>query len=215
MVARNRLVLSGSLGVIEAWSVSMHFAGEGGDIIEDAAGLNNWCAGVATVLDGLITNALGNFLSTAGTITQVDAYAYGATGPAIAVGQSPVVDVNGGASAQLPYQTCSVFTLRTGLAGASFRGRSYWPAIGAEVGSNGEFQGDTTPGQTASRFAGLLEGIADAALFTAPFRPVVYSPTRDLVTPVTSVEWDTVPDIQRRRADAITGTRTASPYPPA
>nr|CRY96754.1 hypothetical protein [uncultured prokaryote] len=214
MVARNRFVINGGLGVgTERWSVSLHFAGGDAGPVSGGPSLNAWCEVVAAGIDAQIQNVLGNYLSSVGTIDRLDAYEYGASGPALAAGSAPVVDCEGLVTASKPYQTCSVFTLRTGLAGASYRGRAYWPAIGSVINANGLFQSESTAGSTAARFSELLEFIAAASGSDPAFGPVVYSATRNLVTPVTSVEWDTVPDIQRRRADALIGVRTASPYP--
>lgn len=215
MVARNRVVLSGTLAVTETWSTSFHFTTPTGGVVSGSTSLQGWATDIAAGIQEAMGGNVLNFLSGEGRITQVDCYQYGATGPAVAVGSAQATAIAGSGSAKLPFQTCCVFTLRAAVAGASFRGRNYWPAIGATMTTTGLFALGSETIPTPQRFSELLAFIAGAAGEGIELEPVIYSPTRDLVTPVTSIEVDTVPDIQRRRADALVGARTNAPYPPS
>lgn len=210
MAARNRVVLSGTLGTSEVWSTGIHFMGNAGagDLVVGAQDLQSWAQEIAAVLPTLVTGGIENALSNSGALTRVDTYAYGQTGPATAVGSAPVSGVVGGSSSLAPFQTSMVFSLRSDFAGSSYRGRCYWPAVGADI-SGGLFSGSGLANYPQA-FVQMLNGIAEAAndvITVGDVKPAIYSPTRDDISVCTRVEWDTVPDIQRRRADALTGVR--------
>lgn len=214
MVARNRLILKGSMGTVETWSTGFHFAATNGAVIEDQALLQDWADNVATAIPTIVDGVLDNFISTIGTIDEVVAQWFPTSGGVGLQATAPVVDFTGGAAMRQVYQACMVFSMRTGLPGASFRGRNYWPAVGATVAFTGKFETgdvDVAPG----RMVTLLEGIVDAGIGAASLVPMVYSPTRDLLTLVSSVQVGDVPDTQRRRRDALIEDYVSAPYPSA
>lgn len=207
MVARNRVTLNGTMGNSETWSISLHYATPEGAVLAGPQSLNDWADAITADWFDLTNNQLGTFMSNQGRLTRVDTYQYGATGPAVAVGSSSLAQPSYSGEVRLPWQTCVVMSLKTALAGASFRGRAYWPAPGGTMQSDGTFLGFDSATAPGPRFAQLLEFIGAAAGESVGLVPHVYSPTRNLITPVIAVETDTVPDTQRRRADAIVGIR--------
>ncbi len=207
MVARNRVTLNGTMGNSETWSVSLHYATPEGSVLAGPTSLTEWAEAITADFFDLTNNQLGTFMSNQGRLTRVDTYQYGASGPAVAVGSSSVSNPSYSGEVRLPWQTCIVMSLKTAVAGASFRGRAYWPAPGGTMQSDGTFQGLESTTSVGVRFAQLLEFIGAAAGESVGLVPVVYSPTRNLITPVIAVEYDSVPDTQRRRADAVQGIR--------
>jgi hypothetical protein len=102
------------------------------------------------------------------------------------------------AGAILPPQIALVLTLRTALAGASFRGRVYLPGW-TEDSNNTSGACDSAPGGNARDFVIAIA----SALTAAGLQMAVLSRSRLVGTPITSVvlrdfAWDTV----RKRATA-------------
>lgn len=205
MVARNRLVISGYLGSpqVERWSVSVHYALAGGGAILDPVGLQTWATRAAGVLDAGETpyNDLAGLLSTVGGADRVDIYGYGPTGPAIATANASCA-FSGGGTLRAPFDTAVAFSLNTDRAGRSYRGRIFWPGLGVLVGTNGRWNATF---DHAVDMANLLQALGNTdGTVTAQLQ--VYSPTRNEVTPVTSVRVGNVTDSQRRRRESLTET---------
>lgn len=202
MVARNRMVLSGPLGSpeVDNWSITLHWTLDGGGAVTNQTDLQSWADNAAAVLDGLETNqaTLANLLSTVSEVERVDLYAYGDSGPAVAQASASCSGAGLGAI-EAPFQVAAVMSLLTGRPGASYRGRAYWPAMGATMGSGGTF---SEAAGAATDFAELITELGDID-GTSTAICVVYSPTLDVVTPVTSVRVGNVLDTQRRRRDRV------------
>lgn len=204
MVARMRTIISGKLGVggPEDWSVSLYWTLLGGGATDDVGELQ----GLAdNVYDAFATNTiLMSWLGTGSTLSTVEAYSYGATGPAEIAATATGV-IGGTGTIALPPQCTAVISLLTGQPGQSFRGRAYWPNLTKTVDSS------LTLG--SSPITALVTNFRDAVndvsigLF-APVELVVYSPTLDRVTPVTNVRAGSVCDTQRRRRDRLSEVYT-------
>nr|CRY97218.1 hypothetical protein [uncultured prokaryote] len=114
-----------------------------------------------------------------------------------------------------PLQQALVVTTETDRSGSSYRGRFYLPATGI-VPTNGHLLSATALGQVATGGLQTIVNFMDA-LRASPAgdgsRAVVYSPTKGLVTPITSMSIDNKFDVQRRRAMSQVGTRTTYPGP--
>lgn len=204
MVSRTRVTLNGTLGAAneESWSCGFHFtAAEVMDPTEAAAAANEIRNRLGTAWSAAAPN-LRSLMSTRGTLRDVSVYSYANTGPAVSSANAalgtPIVGVN---SATAPPQCAVVYSLLTGFAGASRRGRIYWPALAPAI--DGSFK------STLARGSGLdvintAILIQDALETFAPGAWGVYSPKLDVVTPVTSVRAGDVIDTQRRRRDALT-----------
>lgn len=202
MVARNRIVLSGRQGVgtSEEFSMTLHYAAGDGAVVSGVPALQTWATGIAAYLDTAETalTPLVQALGEAGTLNRVDVYEFGATGPAVAQAAGTFT-FSGTGTTRSPFSTALVFSLNTAFAGRSFRGRCYWPAAGISVASSGRF---SLVANTLTSFRTLLQAITTAS--PDPLvKPVVYSPTRNQVTPVTSLRMGDMPDTQRRRDEGI------------
>lgn len=215
MVARNRLTISGRLGNVEDWSTTMNFATAEGTVLAGSETLTEWCEAIALGLEGALGGALLTMLSTVGDVRTITAYQYGESGPAIAVGEALVTDLSGSGTLKCPFQTSIVIGGRASQIGARYRSRNYWPAIGGTVSTVGKFSTITGATGVAQRWAETMEFIGGALGGGISLLPHIYSPTYDLLTPVSSYVVDDVPDIQRRRVDALVGTQEQVPFPPA
>lgn len=202
MVARNRIVLTGRGGasVNEPWSVGLHFALADGGAVSGQPALQAWATGIATVLDGGETDytSLTAMMSEAMSLTGVQVYEFGDSGPAVAQGIA-TYNWSGVGTIRGPLSTCCVIRHDTTVVGRSFRGRTYWPAAGTTITTGGKLALLTG---VATEFAELLNDIAAASPDPLTV-PVVYSPTRDLLTPVSTVRAGDAPDTQRRRDDGL------------
>jgi hypothetical protein len=218
MVARNRLVLSGTIADgNEVWSIGFNFAIPDVGSATAPQDVQDWAQAAALEASSwFATGVLSEMLSTAGTFDKVECYGYGPTGPALAIGEAILTAPEVGSGAvNCPSYVSAVASLRTGLFGARYRGRVYLPAMGVAIGANGQYAGTTTGPNISTAVSGLIQDLAAAAPGALAAFPVVYSPTGDLVTAVTSVLVGSVPDVQRRRKDDIQEVYASAPYPPA
>lgn len=212
MVARNRLVITGTLGsgAPESWSCGMYFEAGSGPLLDDPNDLTLWLEEVEATLAAMpTTHPLREWLSNAGSITRLDAYYYPAAGPALSQAQlavSPVV--SGTTTINAPPQCARVLTLLTPLAGRRYRGRIYWPSLGNTMSTN--LKADATQGD-ADAIATVLAGFQAVGSETDRLKLGVYSAAADVVTAVTAVRIDDVIDTQRRRTDALTPTQFSAP----
>lgn len=216
MVARNKIVVSGSLfGGAEEWSTGWVFADPeppGASIITPSL-LSEWADDVMAIFaDGSAeSSTLLNLLSSEGTIDEVRAYYYPPTGPAQGVGLSTAEPIEGTGSPLHPPQLALVFSLLTGLAGRSYRGRSYWPALTAGVTTTGMLSLSTVQGY-ATAMSATLSKIEDAAFPTGNPTLGVYSAALDQVTAVTTISVGTAFDTQRRRREGLSESYASAPY---
>ena len=215
MVARNRVILSGSIGVGEVWSTGITYAGPGGETDETQVGLQSWADTIAAGLNVALTGTrIDAVLGIANELDLVTVQYYAATGGVAKQAIAAVTDVAGGATANKPLTTSIVYSLRTALPGASFRGRNYWPAPAASIGQSGFLVTPDLPQDHADEWALLLEFLGESSALTPTPVPHVYSPTLNLVTPVTTIQVGDVPDTQRRRRDGLQETYASSVFPP-
>lgn len=216
MAIFNRLILSGAMPGGERWATQFTYApAEGGDLPSTATQLATWADVAAQYFEGppVGISVLSVMLSSGGTI---EAIRTEHRNPAlVAVGQSAVSPAFAGTGAPTrPNYTAMCLTLTTPLAGASYRGRNYWPALAAPaITVDGLFDGADTL-NAIEEFAGLAVELSPSAA-NPPALLAVYSPLLDTVTPVTAVSADNVPDTMRSRKDSQVGTRQAVTYPPA
>lgn len=124
------------------------------------------------------------------------------TGKVIATAFGSATWVGTASGNPLPAQCSAVVTLRTALAGASFRGRMYTPPISqASIGSNGLI--------ITANVTTLVNAYGNAfvALAADGGQSGVWSNTKKTFTELTQVEVDSVIDTQRRRARKQVGSR--------
>lgn len=216
MVARNRVVISGQIDAggaagTDEWSVGFHY-GAPGTVVEGQQALTDWANSIGNLLTETLNYVtLKTALTTRGSIRSVACYQYGASGPAVGVGAADFT-VIGTSAANKPAQCAVVATLNTGLAGRSYRGRAYWPMLGYAFLNSTLVLEQSTCSAIATAMAQLLTDIGQAAGDPQPALGV-YSATRDVMTPVTSISVGNVIDTQRRRRSELVETKQSSTYP--
>lgn len=211
MVARNKMVISGTLGLpaVEAWSVGFNWQVVGGGAITSQAGLDEWVARAADALTTLPASPLTAYLSSAGRITDVDIYAYSGPGPAVASATAGVTFAGTASPTSVPQAAVGI-SLRSSTPGASYRGRFYWPALGGGVGNS------LTLGLIPDWPEAVADLMSELSLPTdvgVGMQLCVYSPKLEVMTPVNRIEVGNVIDTQRRRRDNIRETYYSVPYP--
>lgn len=121
----------------------------------------------------------------------------------------------GTGAAPHPYQTSAVLSLRTPLAGASGRGRLYWPATGLAIDTTtlrmGSSQHLALPAAAKTYLSGIQAAI-DVTLDGVSL--VVWSRKGTGSTQnVNSIQAGNIFDTQRRRRDQLIETYAADVYP--
>jgi hypothetical protein len=201
-----RIVMDGALGAgdQEAWSTKID-CDVSLDIEEiTSVQLNDIANAVMTRFSGLAsTNELKTLLSSSGALLRVRTYSMiGTPSSALRGGASTAARVPGAGTLNKTPQTAVVFSLLSGLSGGSFRGRMYWPALQAGVGTNLRQSSQATQAQAMATFlTGVVtdvEGVLNTGASIA-----IYSPTRNLLTAVSTVQVGDVLDTQRRRRDNL------------
>lgn len=207
MGIHNKIILAGSIGTEERWSVNLSYGTEAGSgALSSQESLQTW----ANAVDALMVSSpfltstapLWECLSGSAVLQTVTAQYIGVSDTVEAQAVADISKVGTGGLSKT-YPTAVVCSLSTGLPGASKRGRFYWPALGCTIGNNGRLQSVTHPELLAVGFKALLNGIATAAGAESAIVPVVYSPTLGTYQRVISVRVGDVPDAQRRRRDKM------------
>jgi hypothetical protein len=124
------------------------------------------------------------------------------TGKVVATAFGTATFTATGGTTGLPQQCAEVITMRTALAGPSFRGRMYLPPVTiTALGAGGIL--------VTANVTTILNAYANAfiALIADGGSPGVWSDTHKTFTPITQVEVDNIIDTQRRRAKKQTGAR--------
>jgi len=191
--------------------ISLQGAFTSGDIFDTSL----WVRGAAITSDAtanLFANAVAglwsgqklgftNMLDNGSTYQGVKVYHYPTGGPtATYVGAAALLGGAGTGSGHQPHQACICVTTQTAFSGRSKRGRMYLPATGINL--DGGLQ------MTLSVLAadmvlvgGYVEGLKTISI---PATPVVVSTKLGTTSDITQLKTDTLPDIQRRRANKAT-----------
>ena len=120
----------------------------------------------------------------------------------------------GTSSAPKSFQSAWVVSLRTATAGASGRGRLYWPATGSPISSSTlrPTSADVTAFLTGAKsYLTAIEAAIDVTLDGVSL--AVWSRTRNDLFRVTSIQAGDVLDVQRRRRDQLIESYTTLAYP--
>jgi hypothetical protein len=112
--------------------------------------------------------------------------------------------VVGVGSLQLPTQSAIVASLRTNTPGGRGRGRVYWPATGAVLGTDGRLSSPTTAAIVADlkTYFKAIESALALGQPTAAWYLSVRSSTAKATPHVARIQVGDVIDTQRRRRDA-------------
>lgn len=217
MVARNRVEMRGTIVGQEVWSTGVTMIGGTDEVITDLGELQEWADECKAFVESVaMPEALLECMGAAGTIdmNQISVQAYGAVGGIVAQATADLSGVSGTSGLAHPSQSALVFSGRTLFAGASRRGRNYWPATGVTINAPSLRVVSTELSPLVTGWADLIKGLADASPGLVQTIPVVYSPTLDVLTPVSSYQVGDVVDTQRRRRDSLVEDYTTIAYPP-
>lgn len=208
-IAHNRLRIGGTLFFSPAnWSIGINFmSATGGDPDANAGDvqtqLEEWRDGIKALNSSNVApENLLSLLSSSGSITTIRCSHVAANGKEDAVALVELGNpVHGtGAPRQLA-QAAVACTLETGRPGASYRGRVYWPALGAALNTGGELDA-AAAGYYASDMASWVKALGGAGsnLGNPQLIANVVSTVKSSAREITSVRVGSRLDIQRRRA---------------
>jgi len=208
-----RVSIVGAMPSGEEWSVNPVYK-IGGDfsVPVSSTQANTIALAIAAVA---VPTALLALMNTTTTVTgaRVEArtYAGALEAQGEAVRASSAV---GTASNALPFQSALVCSLRTSRAGASGRGRLYWPATGAPLQSGTLRLSAAAVTSYLSSFKTYLSGISTAIDVTLDgVGLTVWSRKLLTSTPVNALQVGDVVDTQRRRRDQAIETYQTLTFP--
>jgi hypothetical protein len=209
-----KLSIRGTLPGGEAWSVNPIFDAFNAYEGVEAADMNAVALAVRAVS---VPDSLKNLMSSSAQVTSFRVEGRTGGNELILAAEATPVDgsITGLGLATKPYQTSVVASLLTGFAGASRRGRLYWPALGAGINTNLRLN-TPTAAKTAADMSAYLRAIQTAISANTKFagsRLVVFSQKLGVKTPVTDISVGDVLDVQRRRRDRAVESRSSASYP--
>nr|CRY97563.1 hypothetical protein [uncultured prokaryote] len=139
------------------------------------------------------------------------AYGYNSGGALAAEGAATMTATGGTATSSHPAYVAMCATLITDSFGRSYRGRSFLPATGAYIGTDAQFSvGQATSNATAyGLFLKNLNTLTAPTASGDQFQPAVLSIAKAVLTPISQVAIDTIPDTQRGRQNKLTATGRA------
>lgn len=212
MVGRAKVVIDGTLGGgTEQWSCGFNF-GDGETALPfslDAC--QAWADAIRTRIQALpTTSTLRQWMSSSGAIRGVQIYRYlGGNVSEFVVESNLTTPLIGAGTGTNPWSSARVVTLRTARAGRSFRGRFYWPDLSTTTNGFGRLSNNVA---ALDQVRDFLQGIRDDAPDNSGATLVVYSQTRDELTPVSRLELGDVMDSQRRRRQDLDENYVASTF---
>jgi hypothetical protein len=212
-----RLSITGTLPGGEVWSVNPAFIGNFETTPPTHAQLQTWATAAASYFYGIdVNDVLMKLLSSAGTIGTIRASYYGADGRLAdyAEASEPTETPGVGSLVQSPTAALCI-SLYTEIPGRQYRGRIYWPALGANLDSTTGRVDTPTVLAAATDGASMLAAMEAACPAGWDAVLAVYSGTRGAGTAVASIRVGNVLDSQRGRKDALVEAYSSTPYPPA
>lgn len=214
-VAHNVVRILGSLPGGEVWSVNPKYGPGPGGLKTSYEDLLAWANGIVGLNSGtILTAGLRTLLSLSGAVTAIRCEYRSAAGTLVQAAEAvPVSPVSGSGSATKPFQTSLVSSLLTGRPGRSYRGRLFWPALGAPIGSSDLRVSDTNLQTFTAAISTFLEQVASIGEPENDAVLSVVSDTLSVITPVTQISCGDVLDVQRRRRDSLIEGRVTVAYP--
>ena len=213
-----RLSIEGDLPAGEKFAFSLWTHGVGGGTVPSTNSDADTMLGNIMALpkwQPLITACLA-YASVNTVYRTLRAYCYPTGGSiAAATASRPITGGSGaGTTGTMPNQVARVVTLRTDKPGRSYRGRVYVPATATTGFNQGVFTQDGTPlVQAFADFAGSLH-LGTVLPSSGTLEVVVASSRVGTTTYVNAFSTDNRPDVQRRRANKMTGiTRVTAAIP--
>lgn len=214
-----RVALNGTLASgIERWSCGWCYNAY--DTYADAFALFGILQDAADRVVGFLTQeeppilSLLAALGSSGAITDVTVQQRLSTG-LLEMGASAelATPISGTGSSAAPISTAIVVSTSTGMPGGSYRGRIFWPAPSAAIQVSGRI-GSADQEGVAADMAALIDGVRQALNDAAPeevVQPIVWSKRLQTGQLMRSVSVGDVPDVLRRRRDALVETRVSVP----
>lgn len=158
-------------------------------------------------------NALRTYASTGTAWQSVSLYAYiGGSDTAAAVYHKEFTPIAGSAaSGQHPDQVCLVCSLRSSSPTRQGRGRMYLPLTALPLTAGTSQVTSAATGAIAGAMQTFLNSLAGTEYDEqATLHPIVYSRSQSLARDIVSVVVNSVPDIQRRRANQLVPLSTVT-----
>lgn len=207
-----RVSIQGQMPGGEVWSINPVFSVEppGRTFTFDEVQAMATAAGAVTVPSDLrLLNVAGVTVNT----VRVEARTFG--GALETLAEAAVTGSTfGQGAAKLPYQSSTVFSLRTTLPGGRGRGRLYWPATAVTLAETTLRISTPTTSAIANAAKTYLSGIRTAIRTEEPLSNlVVWSRINGATTNVSSLLVGDIVDTQRRRRDALSEAFTTVAFP--
>lgn len=208
-----RVTIKGTMPSGEEWSINPVYS-IGGDLGTPVSSTQANTIAVAIAAVAVPTGLL-NVLNSSCQVTGARVEARTVGGTLESLGEAVKASATSGASSTaLPFQSSLVISLRTATAGASGRGRAYWPATGAPLGT-GTLR--LLPATATSALAGAktyLSGIQAAIDVTLDgVALAVWSRKNSDLYVVNQLQMGDIVDTQRRRRDQTVETYSSLVYP--
>lgn len=170
---------------------------------------------IATAIDAVaVPAAVLQMVPSAVAWTGTRVEARDVTGALISVGEHTKTSSQTGTSVSVhPFQTSMVASLRSTTAGASGRGRLYFPAQGIPLTTSTL---RVTTGNLDAALAGVVVYLTniEAAIQTVTVAAAlsVWSRKNSALYLVNEIQMGDVPDVQRRRRDTVVENYSSDPY---
>lgn len=210
-----RVSILGTVNGGEVWSVNPVYdpTGEFGDTV-DPIKLSTAANTIAAINPGshMLTAMSSSFQLVGARVEVRDDATDALLGISEAMRGTPL---NGTGAALMPSQAAMVISLQTNTPGASGRGRLYWPAAGAGVGST--FRITAPPyglfRDQAKTYLAAIETALEGAFPLITFDLAVRSRRTHTTPHVTRIRVGDVVDTQRRRRDSLPESYSTVVYP--
>nr|CRY94147.1 hypothetical protein [uncultured prokaryote] len=215
-----RVMIKGSLGPSEVWSVNPTF---NISVQDDGWDQGKGNAAVAAIAAIAVPLQLQQLATTSGKVATLRLEYR--TDSHVLLGAAEAAYTGGWTSNQtpsMPPQSSIVLSLRSDVPGARGRGRLYWPAVGGGIDTNTLRISSPTTAAIAGAATTYLRAIQDAiktAIYPAPIpvtvRLTVVSKTSGTRTDINRVLVGNVIDTQRRRRDRMPEVYASANFPGA
>jgi hypothetical protein len=208
-----RVSILGALPSGEEWSVNPVYS-IGGDFGSTVTAAQ--AATIATAIAAIVVpTGITQTMSSAVTVTGARVEARTLAGDLESQGEAfKAIPTPGLGSSPHPFQVSCVSSLRTARAGASGRGRLYWPTLGMTLATSTARPTAATVTSFMSGVKTYLSAIESAIEVTLTGVALcVWSRKLQQVNVVTQIQVGDVLDVQRRRRDQLIEAIQTTPYP--
>lgn len=217
-----RVVLKGSIGVVEVWSTSINYGVFGlSPDTPNQDGVDAISLALSTWINATnMPASLRLLMSTGSSIDTVRVEQRSETEATLAISERLLAtSLPGSGAPNKTPQDCLVFSLRTNTPGARGRGRLYWPALQATLSASYQLT-TPAPATVVADVKTFLSGIGSqmnaAFASISQVRTVVLSVrsvTDHVCRDVVKLQVGSILDTQRRRRDSLPESYVAVAYP--